>query len=117
MDSLERIELLLNRCGQTIMEPVDHTEAETTGVMMMTMFELIAEYLQCVHIIDRMETALENVCGERDYLRYWMRQDWVKQGICERCPKGVDYRYKGYSCAFCDYMEDGVPEDWSVGDE
>ena len=57
MTADERLEKLLNRAGQTISDlPQNH-------------FGLIGRVANLVDIIDRMETALENVIGERDWLR------------------------------------------------
>lgn len=71
--------------------------------------------LHLTDIIDRMETALENVCGERDYLRHRAGEDgcWTcihsDSGMeCRRpegCVLGDDGRCAGYVYA-------GVPEDW-----
>ena len=57
MTANERLEKLLNRAGQTISDlPQNHCG-------------LIGRVATLVDIIDRMETALENVIGERDWLR------------------------------------------------
>lgn len=66
--------------------------------------------LHLTDVIDRMEWALENVCGERDYLRQTAGVDG-----CWTCVFGegggmeCNGRCKGYEYA-------GVPEDWRVDD-
>lgn len=61
--------------------------------------------LHLTDIIDRMETALENVCGERDYLRH------VACGLCFAFREGgEDY------CETC-MVGDGVPENWRADDD
>ena len=77
--------------------------------------------LQLTDVIDRMETALENVCGERDYLRQISGADgcWAcvygeSGGMECNWPKGCSLndegRCKGYEYA-------GVTEDWRADDE
>lgn len=50
-----------------------------------------------IDIIDRMETRLVNVTGERD---------WLKHMLCEMC----DMETNGPSCAHCNVKTGGVPE-------
>ena len=88
MTANERLEALLNRAGQTISdlptwggdmrrlgrakrealtEMGDRwTDSQTVSADEMPLLEYI---LRLTDIIDRMETALENVIGERDWLR------------------------------------------------
>lgn len=112
----ERLEQTLNRAGQTFDESRDYTKSEIYSAMRTPFLELVMKYLECVRLIDTMETALENVCGERDYLRYWISKDSVKKVICEQCPNGIDCGYKDDACKWCDYMKDGVPEYWRADD-
>lgn len=73
MTADERIEKLMNRAGQTISDlpgPLGYTAKQEAAAM-----EAAAEFggddvliLHLTDVIDRMETALENVCGERDWL-------------------------------------------------
>lgn len=87
MTANERLEALLNRAGQTIsdlptwggdMQKLGRakrealtemgdrwTDSTTVSADEMPLLEYI---LRLTDIIDRMETALENVCGERDWL-------------------------------------------------
>lgn len=82
---------------------------------------VMAQYiLHLTDIIDRMETALENVCGERDYLRHVARVEgcWTctnsDSGMeCHR-PEGCVLNDEG-RCVGYEYA--GVPEDWWVDDE
>lgn len=122
----ERIEKLLNRAGQTISDlpsPIDYTiEQEELAMEAAADFGsgLEAYILHLVDVIDRMETALENVCGERDYLRQTAGVDgcWTctnsDSGMeCHRpegCVLNDEGRCKGYEYA-------GVPEDWRADDE
>ena len=63
--------------------------------------------LHLTDIIDRMETRLVNVTGERDYLLTLYGYD------CEEC-KRYDECNKDGDCCKRDIVEDwaGVPEDW-----
>ena len=115
----ERIEALLNRAGQTINDlpsPIDYSIAQEEHAM-----EAAANYgagleayiLHLTDIIDRMETALENVCGERDFL--------VKRCDCGICKYG-DLSFLDEPCASCNlghinFKFAGVPEDWRADDE
>lgn len=69
--------------------------------------------LHLTDVIDRMETALENVCGERDYL--------LKEYLgCESCTVGEGARFDEEPCLSCENgseFEWSIPEDWSVNDE
>ena len=74
MTADERLEALLNRAGQTISDlPEGYSENKAEAVF--NLFEFDGELDATVYIIhlaaiiDRMETALENVIGERDWLR------------------------------------------------
>ena len=76
----ERIEKLLNRAGQTISDLPKRYEQEHRNTAFdaadkfggsLAMTQNFEDYiLHLTDVIDRMETALENVCGERDYLRH-----------------------------------------------
>lgn len=59
--------------------------------------------LHLTDIIDRLEWALENVIGERDWLRFLH---------CEIC----DMEPNGASCKYCNVKIGGVPEDRMVDD-
>lgn len=133
MDSCtDRIEKLLNRAGQTISDlpKREGTEASepyplsalpkangaawnwylNIGADMddydstRTKMVLKMYILHLTDIIDRMEWALENVCGERDWLRFLH---------CEIC----DMEPNGASCKYCNVKIGGVPEDRRVDDE
>ena len=69
--------------------------------------------LHLTDVIDRMETALENVCGERDYL--------LKEYLgCESCTVGEGARFDEEPCLSCENRSEfewSIPEDWSVDDE
>lgn len=81
----ERIEAPLNRAGQTIADLPDAYSydemikaAETLTAYLAKLYpddpirnepeNFLWYILHLTDIIDRMETALENVCGQRDYL-------------------------------------------------
>lgn len=102
----ERLEALLNRAGQTISDlPERATISEMKRALRMTNLELIGSYLRMVNIIDRMETALENVCGERDYLHHT---------VCDLC-----FGFREEKADFCEtcMVGDGVPENWRADDD
>lgn len=62
--------------------------------------------LHLTDIIDRMETRLVNVTGERDYLLEVMTAEY-DCGICKHAnPKG------GCAVNVCEFEFAGVPEDW-----
>ena len=130
MTTDERLEALLIRAGQTISDLpratnydfayTDHALAiesvhEFECCEDITTLEFADYILHLTDIIDRMETALENVCGERDYLRHAVRVDgcWTctnsDSGMeCHR-PEGCVLNDEG-RCAVYEYA--GVPEDW-----
>lgn len=125
MNCDERIEKTLNRAGQTISdlpkpngigmpygidkyEPLLKAAADFIQFNAPAGFEVfnVIQYaLHLTDIIDRMETALVNVCGERDYLRS------VVCGLC------TNFREDGAdACETC-IVGDGVPEYWRADDE
>ena len=75
---------------------------------------VMAQYiLHLTDVIDRIETALENVCGERDYL--------CDRSGCEFC---AYERFDGdkMPCRGCTVTKNlyefaGIPEDWSEKDD
>lgn len=145
----ERLEQLLNRAGQTISdlprkqggsvsEPysgedcqkangtawrwylnidMDMDDDDSTR----SKFVLKLYILHLTDIIDRMEWALENVCGERDYLRKVIEKE-VPCLICvtKECRA---YDEPCNSCLMPDgetmvnYEYAGVPGDWRADDE
>lgn len=117
----ERIEKTLNRAGQTFDESRDYTQDETYSAMSTPFLELVMKYLECVRLIDTMETALENVCGERDYLRKVIEKE-VPCLICviKECPA---YDEPCNSCLLPDgetmvnYEYAGAPGDWRADDD
>lgn len=147
----ERIEKLLNRAGQTISdlprkqgesvsEPysgVDCQKANGTAWRWYlnidtdmddydsTRSKMILKLyiLHLTDIIDRMETALENVCGDRDYLRQLVNRE-APCSICvyeklriidEPCNTCLDDDEGCPSLECFEYA--GVPEGWSVDDD
>lgn len=129
MTADQRIEKLLNRVGQTISDlpkgdgshviygielrkGADIAARDWHGISRDNLVDIIDEtrmledyILHLTDIIDRMETALENVCGERDYLRS------VVCGLC------TNFREDGAdSCETC-IVGEGVPEYWSADDD
>lgn len=138
----ERIEALLNRAGQTISdlpksdgkhltydresrssaEHVVFAYAKQSGyVDVIDCLAMHQDYiLHLTDVIDRMEWALENACGERDYLRQtagvdgcWTCTNSDSGAKCHRpegCVLNDEGRCKGYEYA-------GVPEDWRVDDD
>ena len=122
----KRIEELLNRAGQTISDlPKDYQDAAEcmrayaevqkwrSENNLSTQYECEKYILHLTDVIDRMETALENVCGERDYL--------LKEYLgCESCTVGEGARFDEEPCLSCENgseFEWSIPEDWSVNDE
>ena len=71
----QRIENLLNRAGQTIID-ISPTQDETTRMLDMSFAEMAFNYLMMVHIIDRLEWALDKTLGELDYIRETSRSTW-----------------------------------------
>ena len=68
--------------------------------------------LHLTDVIDRLETALENVCGERDYLVWALKKDYP----CDICIHFEE------PCDICERANSkfefaGIPEDWSADDE
>ena len=72
---------------------------------------LAAFVLHLTDIIDRMETRLDNVIGEREYLldRMWGEYPCV---ICENAK-----REGGCAVDICEFEFAGVPEDWRAHDD
>ena len=103
----ERIEALLNRCGLTISDIPGDIQSEAGTA----------------EIIDRLETALENVCGERDYLRTMARKEGCRTCIHHTYDNHLLCENEGKLCSLDDrgncenYEYEGVPEDWSVDDD
>ena len=136
MTADERLEALLNRAGQTISDLPKcaedgsieyYTERLESLVKAVRAFDRDSIYrtllnvqiaiyaLHLTDVIDRMETALENVCGERDYLRHVAGVDgcWTctnsDSGMeCHR-PEGCVLNDEG-RCVGYEYA--GIPEDW-----
>ena len=140
----ERLEALLNRAGQTISDlPQKGTEVsepypldacpkangaawdwylDIGGNMddydsTRTKFVLKQYILHLTDIIDRMETALENVIGERDYLAERLRDvDPDLCGVCVYAAQPPD----APECEACSNREPdnfrfaGVPMDWDA---
>ena len=131
----ERIEKTLNRAGQTISDLpngyllnageakaiqgvacrwfVDEDAPEGVALRNLVSIPLYQYILHLTDVIDRLETALENVCGERDYL--------LKEYLgCESCTVGEGARFDEEPCLSCENgseFEWSIPEDWSVDDE
>ena len=133
MTTDERLEALLILAGQTISDlPKPQTAdyayrrdllgrayiAATTwhGRLNNGTYDLADYILHLTDVIDRMETALENVCGERDYLLQIDRMEsdcWTCTNSdsgpeCHR-PEGCVLNDEG-RCVGYEYA--GVPEDW-----
>lgn len=76
-----------------------------------------ARELYYADIIDRMETRIVNLTGERDYLR----RELVSGEACEAgCGGKEDENGYHLQCEKCKELNDcyefGVPEDWSADD-
>lgn len=145
MTADERIEALLNRAGQTISDlPRKGTEAsepyplsacpkangaawgwylDIGGDMddydsTRTKLVLKQYILHLTDVIDRMETALENVIGERDYL-----MAVVDSGGLFDCKMCALEEGSEDCCTDADFNETGkqpifrVPEDWRADDD
>lgn len=136
----ERIEALLNRAGQTISDlpksdgkhltydresrsSAEHevfAYAKQSGyVDVIDCLAMHQDYiLHLTDVIDRMETALENVCGERDYLA----ERFCKVACdCQLCIHSLKRPHEEpcISCRVDDNRFEfaAVPDDWSVDDE
>lgn len=92
---------------------VDEDAPEGVALRNLVSIPLYQYILHLTDVIDRMETALENVCGERDYL--------LKEYLgCESCTVGEGARFDEEPCLSCENgseFEWSIPEDWSVNDE
>ncbi len=134
MTADERLEALLNRAGQTISDlpkpsiviyayPKDmrrniyDTAATWHGRLNYGSCDLEDYILHLTDVIDRMETALENVCGERDYLlktQSFDCEDCVNFDS-EDCPEmQTDPALR---CDSTTAIWKGVSEYWRVDDE
>ena len=138
MTADERLEALLNRAGQTISDlpksdgkhltydresrsSAEHgvfAYAKQSGyVDVIDCLAMHQDYiLHLTDVIDRMETALENVCGERDYLLQIDRME-IDCWTCTNSDSGMEcHRPEG--CVLNDegrcvgYEYAGMPEDW-----
>ena len=127
----KRIEELLNRAGQTISDlpkvngigmpygvdtykPLLKEASNFTQFNAPAGFEVfnVIQYaLHLTDVIDRLETALENVCNERDYLAYRLR----RYRDCQSCERANECERTPDHCL--GWVFGGVPEDWSVDDE
>lgn len=135
----ERLEALLNRAGQTIEDlPYSYrldadkarcvsnvacrwfiNEDSPDGVNLLNLVSIpLFQYiLHMTDVIDRMETALENLIGERDYLAERLREvDPDLCGVCVYAAQPPD----APECEACSNREPdnfhfaGVPMDWDA---
>ena len=132
----ERLEALLNRAGQTIsdlpkaysLSTIEAKDIQETacqwlisegapeGVALRNLVSIpLYQYiLHLTDVIDRMEWALENVCGERDYLLH----EYIG---CEDCAAASEYDdFENEICHSCENeskFEWSMPEDWSADDD
>ena len=116
----ERLEQLLNRCGQTISDLPKQHYAENRSMAFDEALKYFGgndpwkasdEYiLHLTDIIDRMETALENVLGERDYIIS------THKGECLLCKFNDDLPSK--ACRFCfdKVMQNDKNGNWELGE-
>ena len=132
----ERLEALLNRAGQTITDlpkpsvvvyayPKDmrryipDVAARWHGRLNYGSCDLEDYILHLTDVIDRMETALENVCGERDYFRQLLSREapcmicvngnlWHLDEPCSTCLNKNDVSF--FEC-------EGVPENWRADND
>lgn len=129
----ERLETLLNQAGQTISDlpkvngigmpyRIDKYESLLKEASDFTQFNAPAGFevfnviqyaLHLTDVIDCLETALENVCGERDYLKQQFRSHGYRD--CKSCAHRYDCEQLSDYC--CGYVFAGVPVDWSVDDD
>ena len=138
----ERIEKSLNRAGQTISDLpegyllnageakaiqgvacrwfVDEDAPEGVALRNLVSIPLYQYILHLTDVVDRMETALENVCGERDYLRTMARKEGCRTCIHHTYDNHLLCENEGKLCSLDDrgncenYEYEGVPENWSV---
>ena len=116
----ERLEALLNRAGQTISDlPERYDERLFNDVTRVadawskwTSPCPRAEYiLHLTDVIDRMETAMENVIGERDWLlKHHEGCDGCALDGSDDCPV-----MQGGLCGGIEWK--GVPDDWRADDD
>lgn len=128
MTADERLERLLNRAGQTISDLPDHYDEyahnlaarEATQWSGMISWRQYTDYiLHLTDVIDRMEWALENVIGERDYLEKRLADVDCDCDICVY----ADVNEAEMPCYQCDippaekhFEFAGIPEDWRADD-
>jgi len=75
--------------------------------------------LHLTDIIDRMETRLVNVTGERDYLLRLIENHWNDElfvNPCEFCRSYSENEKCWRTCDGEEPLEIGVPEDWRADD-
>lgn len=126
----ERIEKLLNRAGQTISDlPKDYSdiycieayaEAQTWSPDVSTVRECSKYILHLTDVIDRLETALENQVTLHENLMHVIGNADIPDGVSyDQFCLVVDSIYKAVQTAQegWENYEEGVPKDWSVGDE
>ena len=135
----ERLEALLNRAGQTIEDLpyaynldadmarhvsnvafrwfINDDSPDGVNLRNLMSIPLFQYILHLTDIIDRMETALENVIGERDYLAARLREvDPDLCGVCVYAAQPPD----APECEACSNREPdnfrfaGVPMDWDA---
>ena len=135
----ERLEILLNRAGQTISDlpktktgmpyPVERYESMLKQASDFLNFDAPAGFeiftvlqyaFHLTDVIDRMETALENVIGERDYcIAQMQKHDPL---ICKSCIYFDDTAENAKICEQCKWPSEkfqfsGIPDDWSADDD
>lgn len=118
----ERLEKLLNRCGQTADDINDDYSVEKIMSVLgsCNAYDLAADYLYAADIIDRLEWALDSVVRERDFLKEMA----IRHGGCPTClyaDPNDRLMCAKYACIDdipdgC-YAYGGVPEDLEPVDE
>lgn len=89
---------------------IDEDTPDGVALRNLVSIPLFQYILHLVDVIDRMETRLVNVIGEREYLldRMWGENPCV---ICENAN-----RKGGCAVDICEFEFAGVPEDWRAYD-
>lgn len=95
---------------------INRKVSEWKGELIDNPLDLYRFILHLTDIIDRMETRLVNVTGERD----WLKSVLENHLFCETCigGQGMEPCVNGHLCSTDNpnYRYSGVPEDWRADD-
>ena len=95
---------------------IDEDTPDGVALRNLVSIPLFQYILHLVDVIDRMETRLVNLTGERD----WLKSVLENHLFCETCVggQGIEPCVNGHLCSTDNpnYRYSGVPEDWRVDD-